>query len=829
MSIIPDHSAFHNLALHVAENLRVLWEPGEVREVRIPTHGRAGTISGYFDDPTEAARALIRYDGRVPGIYVTLNPVDPALLARAANRLRARAKETTSDAQVVRRTWIGLDFDPVRPSGVSSTNEEHEAALARAREARAFLAGHGWPDPVLADSGNGAHLLYRVDLPPDDASRELVDKVLRAVAVYLADDRISVDLKVGNAARIWKVYGTMACKGDNTKDRPHRRARIVELPGQLKVVPVDRLEAVAALAPTPQAPPQRQGGRFDLERWLADHQVPVEGPKPWGDGRKWVFPVCPWNPDHTNRSAYVVQFSSGAIAAGCHHNSCAGNGWRELRALYEPEAQKTPRHETGHRPAEAALRPDLVRLSDVTPEEVSWLWYPYIPAGKLTLLEGDPQVGKTWLALQLAALVSTGDPFPDPARKGAPGPRRPPANVVYMTAEDGLGDTLRPRLEACGADVNRIYALRGRLQRDEETGEEIERPIWLSNLEELRQVMEEVRPALVVVDPLQAYLGERVDMHRANEVRPILSGVARLAEEYGCAVLLVRHLGKSPQDRPIYRGLGSIDFAAAARSILLAGIQEDTGARILAHTKSSLAEAGPSMAYAIRGGRFYWEGISDVTAAALLAPAPDPEEKSAVEEAADWLRDALEDGPMPSKVLIKEAKASGIAEITLRRAKERLGVRALRQSAAGQGRGRGEWVWILDSQDDDVSKGTPDDHLDHLDQTPTGTDFPGTVQDDPMITLDDHPRTPSSSEKLQHDQDDHSVGPRAGVQIALRPPADSEAARRIIETPPDRPCAFCGGRGFWREPEPGKPWRCARCHPPHRPDVQRHQVGGGAA
>src|SRR5690606_18257969 len=244
---------------------------------------------------------------------------------------------------------------------------------------------------------------------------------------------------------------------------------------------------------------------------------------------------------------------------------------------------------------------------------------------------------------------------------------------------------------------------------------------------------------------------------RANEVRPILSGVARLAEEYGCAVLLVRHLGKSPQDRPIYLRLGPVDFAAAARSIRPAGTKEVTRARIPAPTQRSLGEAGPSMASAIRGGRFYWEGISDVTAAALLAPAPDPGEKSAVEEAADWLRGALEDGPVPSRVLLREAKASGIAEITLRRAKERLGVRAERQSAMGLGRGRGEWVRVLDGQDDDAPKGTPDDHLDHLDQTPTGTDFPGTVQDGHAITLDDQLQTPLSSEKLQHDQDDHSV------------------------------------------------------------------------
>ena len=361
-------------------------------------------------------------------------------------------------------------------------------------------------------------------------------------------------------------------------------------------------------------------------------------------------------------------------------------------------------------------RPVIVRLAEVEPEEVAWLWEPYIPLGKLTILEGDPGVGKTWLALQLAAIVSRGAPFPGP--DGVPKERREPANVVYLSAEDGLADTLRPRLDKAGADVSRVFALTGWEGVDPETGQKKAGSITLAALDVIEAALRQVKPALVVVDPIQAYMGAGVDMHRANEVRPVLAGLAALAERYKCAALCIRHLGKSQQDRAIYRGLGSIDFAAAARSILLVGQHpEDERKRVLAQSKNSLAAKGASIAFELREDGFFWCGVANVTAEALLAPAKSEEEKSAVDEAADFLREALADGPRPAEEILKEARKAGIAERTLNRAKAQLGVRTKRIGEPGK-RGGGTWHWYLDCHDDILNQNPIKTYVGNLNQNP---------------------------------------------------------------------------------------------------------------
>jgi hypothetical protein len=331
--------------------------------------------------------------------------------------------------------------------------------------------------------------------------------------------------------------------------------------------------------------------------------------------------------------------------------------------------------------------PLIVCMAQVTAEPVSWIWPPYIPRRKVTLLEGDPGAGKTWLALMLASIVTRGDLFPHD--DGVPEARREPANVVYLSAEDGLGDTLRPRLDAAGADVSRVHALVGWQQGD------MQGPISLGDSSPIAQALETVKPALVIIDPLQAYLGASVDMHRANETRPVLTSLAALAETYDCAILVIRHLGKSSKDRAVYRGLGSIDFAAAARSILLAGQDpQSPHRRVLAHVKSSLAALGPSMGYELREGQFFWTGRSDVTAEDLLRPYMMDEERSAVEEAEDLLRETLADGEKPAKVVFREAKRAGVSERTLRRAKKGL-VKVRKAQVPGQARGTGPWMWSL--------------------------------------------------------------------------------------------------------------------------------------
>jgi hypothetical protein len=205
--------------------LAVLFEQEDVVELRIPKTERDGVMSGYFNDREKLPRAAADCNGSA-NVYATLNPVRPDLLARAANRIQRRARVTTSDKDIVRRRWLPIDCDPARPADISSTDEEHEAALERARDIRMMLAEEGWPAPILADSGNGAHLLYPIDLPNDAAATALVAGVLEGLAKRFDDTRVKIDPTMSNAARIIKVYGTVASKGDNTPPavEDHRRA-----------------------------------------------------------------------------------------------------------------------------------------------------------------------------------------------------------------------------------------------------------------------------------------------------------------------------------------------------------------------------------------------------------------------------------------------------------------------------------------------------------------------------------------------------------------------------------------------------------------------------
>ncbi|TAJ43872.1 hypothetical protein [Methanofollis fontis] len=324
----------------IAATLAALVPPGDVVEVRALSD--RFTHSGYFDDLTRCAEAVAALDADpdLKGIYITLNRVDPALLARRANRVKmrlSRSDPTTSDADILSRRWLPIDLDPVRPSGVSSTDAEHEAALAKADEIALWLSEQGFPAPIRADSGNGAHLLYAVDLANDDGG--LVKGVLTTLDALFSDEHVSVDTANANPARIWKLYGTCSRKGDHTPERPHRRARMLSVPGEVETVPVDLLQATAAILPTRAPAPTSKG--IDLGRWLSEHGIAVRGTRPWQGGTLYVLEDCPFSPAHHD-GAFAIQFPSGAVHAGCHHASCGGGvqRWPELREKHEPKKKK---------------------------------------------------------------------------------------------------------------------------------------------------------------------------------------------------------------------------------------------------------------------------------------------------------------------------------------------------------------------------------------------------------------------------------------------------------------------------------------------------------
>jgi energy-coupling factor transporter ATP-binding protein EcfA2 len=318
--------------------------PGGVIEVRALADG--ATHSGYFDDYEALAQAVeaLDADPAVAGIYVTLNTVNPALLARRANRIKmrlGRKDATTADADILRRRWLPVDIDPVRPSGVSSTDAEHAAALDAAGRIAAYLTEQGFPEPLRADSGNGAHLLYRIDLANDDAATEVVKGVLTTLDTLFSNDVITVDTANYNAARIWKLYGTLSRKGDSTPERPHRRAKILSVPQNIEVVPRERLQHLAGILPKDEPAPRRTGGSIDLVRWLAEHGIAVRSTRPWQGGTLYVLAECPFSGAHKD-GAFAIQFANGAVFAGCHHASCGGGAqrWPELRAMYEPREKR---------------------------------------------------------------------------------------------------------------------------------------------------------------------------------------------------------------------------------------------------------------------------------------------------------------------------------------------------------------------------------------------------------------------------------------------------------------------------------------------------------
>ena len=298
---------------------------------------------------------------------------------------------------------------------------------------------------------------------------------------------------------------------------------------------------------------------------------------------------------------------------------------------------------------------NLIRMSDVEFQPVVWLWYPFIPFGKITIIQGDPGEGKTTLALRLAAACSTGEPLPGMECA------HDPFNVIYQTAEDGIGDTIKPRLVDAGADERRIFYIN-------------EEDKILSLLDErIETAIRQANARLLILDPLQGYLGSHVDMNRANEIRSVLKKVADVAERTGCAIVLVGHLNKAAGISSAYRGLGSIDFRAAARSVLLIGrLRNDPTVRIVVHDKSSLAPEGHSVAFSLGDEEgFHWlGGFENITSDELLSGIS-VETKTSVAE--DLIRDMLSSGrEVEANEIFRVAEQKNISRRTVNEAKKNI-------------------------------------------------------------------------------------------------------------------------------------------------------------
>ena len=330
----------------------------------------------------------------------------------------------------------------------------------------------------------------------------------------------------------------------------------------------------------------------------------------------------------------------------------------------------------------------IVRMSEVIAEQVAWLWPGRIPAGKLTILDGDPGTGKSTISIDLAARVSTGQPMPGDTTS------RPPTGVVLLSAEDGLADTIRPRLDAAGADAARVVALAAIVNADG-----IERlPSLPGDLARLEDAIRANDAALVVVDVLMAYLDRAINAHRDQDVRGALAQLAAVAEHTGAAILVLRHLNKSSGGPAIYRGGGSIGIIGAARSALVVGRDPDDETRmVLAVAKANLAPTASSLAYRIVDrdgvGAIDWGEVTAHTAAELLAARSEAtaEERTALDDARVLLAECLANGPVSAKEVRAEARSAGVANRTLDRAKAALHIVARKVGRPGEHGQRWEW------------------------------------------------------------------------------------------------------------------------------------------
>jgi hypothetical protein len=532
-----------------------LFEPGDVIEIRALNLGRTptssgSTHSGYFEfEARDAiAKALMQLDGRAEGIYVVLNPLNPSLLARANNRLQAKPKNTTADADIIKWRWLYIDCDPVRPAGISSTDAEHDAALDRAGQVRDFLTGRGWPEPIYSDSGNGAHLLYR--LPDLELQRAgtLVKSCLKALAHQFSDQAVNVDQSTSNASRICKLYGTQTRKGDAIPDRPHRYSRILEEPEHATPVPVAALEALAeelvtAAPKSPERSRTSSAGTFNLDDWLAANGIDVvKGPEPYEGGRRWILRICPF--DHAHEKPAIIERPNGALGYRCLHKSCAQFDWKAFRGRVEPGYQSAPPERKDAPPSVTPLITDLSQLPSVWGLEANLRWSVenMIAQGSVTLICAESGVGKTWVGYYIAGCVAHGMPVAGRCVRQS--------KVLYLDGENPLY-VVKQRLFDLGIQETDELMIWGGWNIAPPTGPQ-------STL--LVDFAKQFQPVIIFDSLIEFHPGSE---QSSTETRAFMKHF-RLLANLGATVIVLHHSGKA-ETAKIYRGSsdikGSVDMA----------------------------------------------------------------------------------------------------------------------------------------------------------------------------------------------------------------------------------------------------------------------------
>jgi len=333
--------------------------------------------SGYFNNVESVINAIKPYSEMDDEqIYFVLNKIDNACYGRQqSEKLVKSPKITTNDNDIVKRSFVFVDFDPVRKSGTNASNDEFELAHKKAQDVFRFLRGKGFSEPIISKSGNGFHLTFKVDLPNDEKTTEIIKRFYEYLASVFSDDKVDIDTKVFNLARLCKLYGTTAKKGANLQDRPWRMSEIIYVPKELNLTPIEKFKELADLLPKkeepkPMAKMLRVGERFDLESWLVSHGIEYRK-KQEGTSTKYEIKTCPWHETHSSNNPFssaLFQDAEGKITYTCAHSHCKDKQWKDFRLFYEPNAYDRPVYQPQYAPRIYAPQKPRYQIKEELPE-----------------------------------------------------------------------------------------------------------------------------------------------------------------------------------------------------------------------------------------------------------------------------------------------------------------------------------------------------------------------------------------------------------------------------------------------------------------------------
>ena len=627
--------------------LETIHQDGELFEIRVL--GGRGPFSGYFKDIDKAVDYLSHmsaYDLRGTNIYVTLNPVMDACLAREQSNRIIKAKNQTKDEEITRLHWLFIDLDPVRITGISSSNKELAQAQERAVNVYKYLKKEGFPDPLIGMSGNGYHLLYRIDLPTTEA--ETVKTFLEAMGMLFTDDAIKIDAVNFNPSRICKLYGTLAQKGTGTDERPHRMAHIIKSPKHFEPVELEKIQKIAAMLP-PKVEKKKgnrstyTGQEFDIVEWMKRHGI--EYREKAGDSyTKYILSECPFDPSHKAPDSMITKGDGGEIGFRCLHNSCMDKTWKDVRLKYEPDAyDKKDNYEDDGRidagwnehkkmmartrvndieekeneavqtqieedipltgPVEVpAPAPEMVfrplkKAADLLkkdiPEPVTYIGVgeevPLLVEGTC-ILSAKPKLGKSWLALALCLAVANGEDFL--------GYKTKKCSTLYLDLETGESlQQKRLKKALAGAACPDGFYLDGEA-RTLDTG-------LIDQIEYYMQ--QDPNIGIIVIDVFQKIRTASLNFketeyeHAYRDFGPLNS----IAQKYHISIIVVSHDRKTVDpDDPFANILGSVGLQGAVSQMMVM-YQRRKGDPIHISVKGKTIDGLPELDVKLDGGQWY--------------------------------------------------------------------------------------------------------------------------------------------------------------------------------------------------------------------------------